>query len=190
MALDRSNKSPARNRCDCRFTYIDGNWNISASFLDGKQVRRIWSRINPARIREREQFGDLIKPINSAWCNDHRETSNIWERAVVTRIHAVAVDFQAVPESLWPGYYCWEGAPHSRARYRFGKCRTFVRTNCRRMPTISTSFFVKVEQRVYLDRIINSFFFLAQNRTIMQNSRSNMETVTRLRKSNQSSELN
>lgn len=113
MVLDRSNKSPARNRCGCRSTYIVGNSNIPALHPDGKQVRRIWSRINPARIREREQFGDLIKPINSVWCNDHRETSNIWERAVVTRIYAVAVDFQAVPESLWPRYHSREREPNT-----------------------------------------------------------------------------
>lgn len=149
MVLDRSNKSPARNRCGCRSTYIDGNSNIPPSHPDGKQVRRIWSRINPARIREREQFGDLIKPINSVWCNDHRETSNIWERAVVTRIHAVAVDFQAVPESLWPRYYSRARAQHNRVKYRFGKCRTFVRANCKRMPTILAFFFVKKFNSAY-----------------------------------------
>lgn len=41
MVLDRSNKSPARNRCGCRSIYIDGNSNIPASRPDGKQVRRI-----------------------------------------------------------------------------------------------------------------------------------------------------
>jgi len=124
------------------------------SFPDGKQVRRIWSRINPARIREREQFGDLIKPINSVWCNDHRETSNIWERAVVTRIHAVAVDFQAVPESLWPRYYCWERAPHSRARYRFGKCRTFMQAHANDLDIL---FRKSLTARIPGYRIINPF---------------------------------
>lgn len=62
-------------------------------YADGKQVRRIRSHINPMAIREREQFGDLIKPINFAWRNDHRETSNIWERAVTRILHTVVADF-------------------------------------------------------------------------------------------------